>query len=282
MDTTAMLVIAIVAVILALWLGSPAPPLPQAPSPNMSPPAPTTTTYTGQNLTVAAWNLQVWGPSKASQSGLVARVLQTLQDYDIVFVQEIRDESDTHDAFAALCSNMTGYKCGLSSRAGRTQVKEQYGLLYRDTLVLSEWADYNPDPADRWERPPIKTKWHFNNYDLTIYTLHAKPTAVAAELHNLENMINNTGNVIVIGDLNAACLYYTPDQDSSFDTWFWAIRDDQRTNLAAEGCAYDRILLNADAAQEYVAATVTTTSLNSTVSDHYPVSVTLRPTETLT
>lgn len=280
MDSTGLLIIVLILAVVGLWLFAPSPPeAPSGPPAATSPPPPPSSPYTAPNLTLAAWNLQIWGPAKASQPGLVARVAHTLDAFDIIVVQEIRDDSEGHDAFSALCQALPRHRCALSSRAGRTQVKEQYGLLYRDTLTLTAWEDLNPDPLDRWERPPIKTTWNLSGYVLTLYALHAKPTAVAAELSLLEARINDSGNIVVMGDLNAACLYYTPDQDSSFDTWFWAIRDDQRTNLAAEGCAYDRILLNADAAKDYVAAGITTTNINDSVSDHYPTWVTLRPTD---
>jgi hypothetical protein len=66
---------------------------------------------------IASWNLQVFGESKASRPNLMARYASEIGEYDIIFVQEIRDSSGT--AFPKLCSLLPGYDCKISSRAGQ-------------------------------------------------------------------------------------------------------------------------------------------------------------------
>ncbi len=226
-------------------------------------------------IKVANWNLQVFGRDKASNQTLMDFYANVIDDYDIIFVQEIRDSSQT--AFPNLCQLLEGYKCDTSSRAGRTSSKEQYGIIYKDGIKITELTDYNPDSQDRWERPPVKVTFDYNGYILTAYNIHTKPDDVKRELQGLESVVSNVSNVIVLGDLNADCTYYKPEQDTEFDTWVWAITDDQDTTVASTDCAYDRIILNRDTYQEYVSYGIYKEGIIKSVSDHYLVWVELKP-----
>ena len=44
-------------------------------------------------LSIANWNLQVFGPSKASNDTLLRYYADHIDDYDIIVIQEIRDAS---------------------------------------------------------------------------------------------------------------------------------------------------------------------------------------------
>ncbi|QFT39892.1 hypothetical protein GGC04_25235 (plasmid) [Vibrio sp. THAF191d] len=46
-------------------------------------------------LHVISWNIQVFGRSKASKPQVMAHILETLQHYDLIAIQEIRDKSQT-------------------------------------------------------------------------------------------------------------------------------------------------------------------------------------------
>jgi endonuclease/exonuclease/phosphatase family metal-dependent hydrolase len=110
---------------------------------------------------------------------------------------------------------------------------------------------------------------------LKVYNIHAKPDDVEQELSHLEQMISNEGNLMVLGDLNADCNYYNPE-DKGFDGWEWVITDEEDTTSSATDCAYDRIILNADAYQEYVSHGVFKEGITKEISDHYLVWVELR------
>ena len=47
------------------------------------------------NLSIACWNLQIFGQSKASNETLLDYYAEKLDDYDIFIVQEIHDASGT-------------------------------------------------------------------------------------------------------------------------------------------------------------------------------------------
>jgi hypothetical protein len=142
--------------------------------------------YTVGNFTVANWNLQIFGTTKAKDTELMNTIASEVKKYDIVFIQEIRDSSDT--AFPALCGLVSDkYDCRASSRAGRSSSKEQYGVLYRKYITITNWIDYSPDVQDRWERPPLEVTFNIKGYNFTAFTIHTKPTDVPNEVkyHNL-------------------------------------------------------------------------------------------------
>lgn len=226
-------------------------------------------------IKIANWNLQIFGVSKASNQTLMNFYADVIDDYDIIFIQEIRDSSQT--ALPKLCQLLEGYKCDASSRAGRTSSKEQYGIIYKDGIRITDLTDYNPDSQDRWERPPVKVTFDYNGYILTAYNIHIKPDDVKKELQGLESVVSNVSNVIVLGDLNADCTYYKPQQDTEFDAWIWIITDDQDTTVASTDCAYDRIIMNRDAYQEYASHGIYKGGITKDVSDHYLVWVEIKP-----
>jgi endonuclease/exonuclease/phosphatase family metal-dependent hydrolase len=224
-------------------------------------------TQTGA-IKVANWNLQIFGESKASKPDLMAKYAQEIGKYDIIFVQEIRDSSGA--AFSKLCFLLPQYNCKVSSRAGQTSSKEQYGIIYRKGVKLLSMTDFNPQYQGDFQRPPILAVFNLTHYDLKVYNIHTDPDNVSAELHILESIVDPSGNVMVLGDLNADCSYYNPSVSPEFDSWFWVIGDGEDTTIASTDCAYDRILLNSDAKNEFLGFGIDK-NITSGVSDHYLV-----------
>lgn len=227
----------------------------------------------GETIKIANWNLQIFGQTKASSSELMNFYASVIDNYDIIFVQEIRDKSET--AFPGLCAMLQNYSCASSSRAGRTASKEQYGIIYKNTINLTNLYDYNPDEQDRWERPPVRADFNTGGYQLTIYNIHTKPEDVKKELEYLEDIAITTGNVIILGDLNADCAYYNNEKESEFDSWNWIISDSDDTTSSSTNCAYDRILLNSDAYEDYKRNGIYKNQITPKLSDHYLVWVEL-------
>lgn len=226
----------------------------------------------GGTLRVAAWNLQVFGQSKAANASLLNDYAAKIQDYEVVFIQEIRDKEGT--AFPSLCSRLPDYDCFNSSRAGSTNSKEQYGVIYKHGVNLAGYHDYNLELAQEFERAPLSVTLESNGYEFTALVLHARPDAAGEEIKKIEGLANGLeGNVIVLGDLNADCDYYDYD-GSDFTGWLWALDEDSTTS--ATDCAYDRIILNGDASKEFVSAGVDREGVTAGHSDHYPVWVELR------
>jgi len=215
-------------------------------------------------LTIANWNLQIFGKSKASRPEVMSVYADTLDNYDIAIVQEIRDGSGT--AFESLCDMVSGtHECIVSHRAGRTISKEQYGVMYNSKVEVLNTTDLWSQ-TDKWERPPFIVKFKVNDWIFNLVTIHTKPDDVSSELVYLDNYTSSLNNsIVVIGDLNADCNYYdTPPVD--FIEWYWVIPDDADTTVAQTDCAYDRIIVNTDNVLQYGIE-----EFASGYSDHYLV-----------
>ena len=218
-------------------------------------------------ITIAAWNLQIFGDKKANNDTILNQYVDIINDYDIIFLQEIRDEDGT--ASSKLISKLPEYNCKLSSRAGSTTMKEQYLLCYKN-IKLDMLEDYNLNPTQigRFERPPIQAQFSKNNLTFTIYGIHIDPDKVETELQNLFG-ITAAPNSITIGDLNADCNYYDPTTKTWFDTQIfdWLIKDNQDTTSGNSNCAYDRIIIAKHFSQHIGNSGIRTTPKE--LSDHY-------------
>jgi len=221
----------------------------------------------GETITIANWNLQIFGQSKASNETKMQFYDDVISQYDIVFVQEIRDASET--AFPLLCDRLEGYSCMASPRDGRTSSKEQIGIIFKNNIELVN-IEALPDPNDVWERSPVRAIFKVENYTFTAYNAHLKPDDVAVEIVAFENTIDNQGNVIVLGDLNADCDYYNPNT-GDFNEWYWLISDNADTTVSQTDCAYDRIFVNRDMMDEVVTQGIYTDGITKDFSDHYIV-----------
>jgi deoxyribonuclease-1-like protein len=232
--------------------------------------------YTNTSFTVAAWNIQILGPSKGSNDELMAFYVDVIDDHDLFIVQELKDMSG--EVFTKLCDALneaeTLYGCLNSSRAGSTNNKEQYAVFYKlSEFKLTEFYDYNERQyIALWERPPLRLRLERNGVEFAIYTIHTKPTEAKAEIAYLHSTtMRDRGPMIVIGDLNADCGYYKPN-DTDFASWYWIIKHNDDTTVGNSDCAYDRIIVNTDMRKYYMNTYgITMQDITSVHSDHYPI-----------
>lgn len=224
-----------------------------------------------RKIKIANWNLEVFGDSKSRNLELMQSYANIISQYDIVFVQEIRDRDSS--AFYDLCKLLPNYEFRLSSRAGRSIIKEQYGLLYRRGIKIRDFKDFNPDHQDRWERPPICASFNIDDYNFTIYNIHTDPDNVKRELNYLEKLVsqNPEGNITILGDLNADQSYYNNQRETEFDSWHWLIKDFEDTTTTSTNAAYDRIIMNSDAFEEYLSHGIHKQGITRSMSNHYLV-----------
>ena len=230
-------------------------------------------------LTIMNWNIQTFGKSKWSKPEIKERILDIIPRADIIFIQEIRDKSQ--DVFRDLCTQLNEtHKCNISSRAGRSSSKEQYGIIYKKYIGVLSLTDFNPDKLDRWERPPVVISFKVNNYEFIATNIHIKPDDVINELKNLEilyKMSSALANRVWLGDFNADCSYYDEDNKDVFLTEYWIIKDNDDTTVAKSNCAYDRIIINEDMKEEFIRYGIYK-NITKNISDHYPVWVELEIT----
>jgi len=227
-----------------------------------------------ESVKIANWNLKIFGEKKSNDVQLMNFYSEKIKNYDIVFIQEIRDKEE--ESFPKLCALLQNYSCKISSRAGTTSVKEQYGIIYKNGIEIISLKDYNPLERANFERPPIQVSFNIKNYSLIIYNIHTKPENTKSELENLERIVLDEGNVIIIGDLNADCSYYNNARENDFEIWEWILKDNEDTTSGASNCAYDRIILNSDAKKEFLSYGIDSEGITSDISDHYLVWVEMK------
>ncbi len=222
----------------------------------------------GAHMLVANWNLQIFGKAKADRNELMEYYAGKIRDYNIIIVQEIRDQSGT--AFPKLCALLPEYKCIVSSPVGRSVSKEQYGVIYKDAQLLSQ-KDYSPDRNADFERPPFAVVFRYGDWNFTIVTIHTKPEDVKNELAKLQELADQIGGeAIIMGDLNADCNYYNEEKNPELDLWNWAIPNTEDTTVAKTDCAYDRIIYNNAVKDNFIKYGVMR-DVNAGESDHYLV-----------
>lgn len=226
------------------------------------------------NTRIANFNIQIFGDKKITNTENVEYYIETINQFDILFIQEIRDKDGS--SFIELCTKLPGYKCTNSSRAGRSFIKEQYGIIYKNDIQLVDLQDYQTkDPDDIFEREPVAVTFKLDSEEITIYNIHTKPLDVQAELQELERIIHANSNIeedniIILGDLNADCRYYNPGKETEFDSWIWLIEDEEDTTVGATHCAYDRIIINRNLEDNIIQTGIKVTP-QKTISDHHLV-----------
>ncbi|XP_078353118.1 deoxyribonuclease-1-like [Oculina patagonica] len=261
------------------------------------------------NLKLAAFNVRTFGTKKMATPGVPDILVKIILRYDVILIQEIRDASGK--AIQQLLSLVNKYstkglyKITISPRLGRTSSKEQYAFLYRkDVLSVKHTYVYDDGKeelkTDTFEREPYIvhfTSTRTNLTDFVLVAIHTSPSKANQEIHELAAVYDDVTkklaitNVIILGDLNAACSYMS---DSDWKTnrlandnrFHWLISDCVDTTVTGGHCAYDRFVVAGDAILDAVSESSPGSykydedlNINKTmallVSDHYPVEMQL-------
>ncbi len=178
-------------------------------------------------ISVGSFNVQTFGTSFVANSSLVSTLVQVIQRYDVMFMMEIRDASNTAIGVVmnALNQGPVQYQATLSPRLGRTSSKEQYAYIYKPS-VLTLVKNYTfIDSSDYFERPPFiglfrlkeESSLTLDNPSVTFLGLHSKPTDTVNEMNHLVDVYDTltpefNRSVLLMGDLNAGCSYASATQ----------------------------------------------------------------------
>lgn len=249
-----------------------------------------------ETIEVAAFNIQVFGKTKASKPEVIDILSSIIRNYDIVAVQEIRDSSQT--ALPALVEgvNSTGmeYKFIVGERLGRTTSKEQYAYLYNNEtieLIGSPYTYQEPEGTDTFHREPYTAYFRVKNssFDFVLMTIHIDPDEATHEINGLPAVIEDAKprfpgeeDFIVMGDFNADCTYFDEEGPSPLRSseYHWLINNTFDTTTKTTDCTYDRIVITTPTLSDFSGdagvfrfdLTYNLTNKNTTaVSDHYPV-----------
>ncbi|KAF5417300.1 MAG: hypothetical protein C5S48_00645 [Candidatus Methanogaster sp.] len=251
----------------------------------------------GETLRLGAFNIQIFGKSKATKPEVMEVLGKIIRTYDIVAIQEIRDKSQT--ALPALtdvvnANSSAPYDYIVSKRLGRTSSKEQYAYIYNNQIVeLTGTPHTYPEPngTDPFHREPYIASFRVldGNFDATLIAIHTDPDEATEEINALDDVVRyaqsthpDENDFIVMGDLNADCTYFDEDSNSTMHSrgYYWCISNSVDTTTKPTDCTYDRIILTNPAVSDFTGDAgvfrfdveyTLNVSETTAVSDHYPV-----------
>ena len=245
-----------------------------------TPPVTTIPSDSPSYVKIASFNIQIFGTTKASNLTVMAVLADTISNFDITAIQEIRDESGQAIEILENTIDKLGvdYDYIISPRVGESTSKEQYAFFYKTSLFdvgnsytfkdsdIDIDKDGIVDKTDGdnrgiFSREPFYAQFKVknSNFDFVLLTVHTDPDYAESEIDGLIPVLdeahrnfNNENAFIILGDFNADCSYFTETEmlHSTFynySDYHWLITDNMDTNLASSSCAYDRIVISQDA-----------------------------------
>jgi endonuclease/exonuclease/phosphatase family metal-dependent hydrolase len=250
-----------------------------------------------ETLRLGAFNIQIFGKSKAAKPEVMEVLGKIIRTYDVVAIQEIRDKSQT--ALPALvdvvnANSSAPYDYVVSERLGRTSSKEQYAYIYNNQTVRMTGTPHTyPEPGDTdpFHREPYIASFRVlgGNFDATLITIHTDPDEATEEINALDDVVRyaqstypDERDFIVMGDLNADCSYFDEDSNSTMhgSGYYWCINNSVDTTTKPTDCTYDRIILTNPAVPDFTGdggvfrfdlEYALNVSETTAASDHYPV-----------
>lgn len=261
-----------------------------------------TATESKSRLEIGSFNIQVFGESKVNKPFVRQTLLSIISRYDIIFIQEIRDNNDKaiYDLLTELnTSTGKNYHALVSPRMGRGEMKEQYAYFFDSEVVTALDFYVFDDKLDEFAREPFIARFESLGREFTLAGIHVAPTAVLQELTSLGKVHRDIkkhfadDSMFIMGDFNADCIYYKP---AVFGFDFFdkkprlLISDDMDTTVAPASCAYDRVLAFGEI-QDHVGDARTFNFMeefsydlasSKLVSDHFPIEFTIEGATTVT
>jgi len=174
----------------------------------------------GDSITIASFNIQVFGQSKLNKPRVMDILVQTVRQFDVVAIQEVRSSrQDVLPRFVELI-NADGaqYDFAIGERLGRTSSKEQYAFVFNTaTIEIDRSTIYTVgDPDDLLHREPTVASFRVRGpptdeaFTFTLVNIHTDPDEVDMEVDVLDNVIQavrddgrGEDDIILLGDLNA-------------------------------------------------------------------------------
>ena len=225
-------------------------------------------TLGGDVIRIATFNIQVFGEQKVSKPEVVKVLADIVRHFDIVAVQEIRDERQSLLVNFVQTINAQGLRFDyvIGPRLGRTTSKEQYAYIFNtDTIEVDRRTLYTvSDPDDLLHREPFVASFRCRRADpslaftFTMATIHTDPTPqdLRQELAVLDQVFLSIRNdprgeddIILLGDFNAS--YRQLSETLRLPNVAYAISTNLPTNTTHKS-QYDNLLFDRTATQEFL------------------------------
>lgn len=251
-------------------------------------------------VSVATWNIQVFGQSKIGKPEVMEVIVDMVRRFDVIAIQELRCADQSIIPRFLDMVNQEGYPYDIVAgpRLGRTASKEQYLYLYDTTRIelLANSVYTIDDPDDRLHREPLVASFRVigalsgRPWTFTLVNIHTDPDEAAEEVNALDDVIrlvrrtDAEDDVILLGDLNVDAAHL--GELAALPDVMWTVAG-QPTNTRGNH-SYDNILFSGSSTPEFT-GTAGIIDLESEyalteeqalqVSDHLPVWATFAPVE---
>lgn len=274
----------------------------QSPSESPAPPALPPVVGADRPITIATFNIQVFGTSKLAKREVMDVLANVVRRFDVVAIQEVRstDQTVVPQFVGLINSQGARYDYVIGPRLGRTSSKEQYVFIFDTTRIA---VDPNTvytvsDPADYLHREPLVAHFQVRAtggsmpFSFKLVNIHTDPDETDIELDALDDVFvavqqdgSGEDDVILLGDLNVD--EYKLGQLGQLPGIAWVVTG--TTTNTRRNRAYDNIVFHRAATSEYTgrwgvldleAEYGLTRDQALEVSDHLPVWAEFSPVET--
>lgn len=263
-------------------------------------------------MKVASFNVRRLGLTKISDENVLRYLIKIVSRYSIIVILEVVDKSGKAmekfltELNSTRANKKHPYAMEMSSSLGRSHYKEQFVCLYRqDEVQLVDTYQYEDNQVgdeDAFSREPFILRFsspHTVLKDLVLIPVHTKPDDSEKELDELYDVFQvvkkkwKTDNIMILGDFNADGAYVSKRKMKririrSDEHFHWLIGDEvDTTATTTNDNTYDRIVVyQTDMLQAVVPHSAKAFNFQEaynlseemalSISDHYPVEVTLR------
>jgi endonuclease/exonuclease/phosphatase family metal-dependent hydrolase len=242
---------------------------------------------------IATFNIQNFGPKKASTDSTLKYLAEVVRQFDIVAVQEISDvKNRVPDIFLEEINRSDRrYAMLVSERSGRQPndrtSQEQYAFYYDTSRIeaLGQGTLYDDSQMDLFQREPFTARFGVaaTSLTFTVTQIHTRPESAVDEIDALFEVYEDVEarhkpevNHIVLGDFNAGCSYAKPAQLAQMKirsaAFYWVVPDDADTTVSPNtSCAYDRIVITKALQERFSQWGIANWFTDNKISDHWPV-----------
>lgn len=213
-----------------------------------------------QQLRVCSFNIRVFSDNNRDNEEL-AHIVNILKEYDLIAIQELRDEEVLLRTVAALKERGCEYKYEISPKVGRG-VKEIYAFLYRpDKVAVVKKGRLYQDQNDEFIREPFYATFKAGDFDFTLVTIHLlygssenerRPelVALARVYKEVQDEEPNEQDIIILGDFNFPPTDAGWDGLKSFRAMIHLISPPSKTTVT-DTSLFDNFWFQAEYVKEY-------------------------------
>ena len=216
-------------------------------------------------LLIASFNIQVFGQSKLAKRDVMSVLVNSIRQFDLVAIQEIRGKGDNilPDLVAMLNSDGSRYEFVIGPRLGRSVSTEQYAFVFDANRIECDPTSIGTieDPRDRMHREPLVARFRPRTaapdraFSFWLVNTHTDPDEVPQEIAALADVFEvmqrarpYEDDVILLGDLNAS--ESQMGRFSQMPGIHWVVAGGVATNTR-QTKAYDNIVFHAPSTREY-------------------------------